>query len=393
MAITILGRPYFVSGMRNKMPYTISVDPSWDTYDDYYIRLKVYKETSYRSGTQELLFQVSAYPNPENQVVVDVHKSIQSLLIPDAPIGYPNQPRVCQKMNSRYQLEAQEWRNGVMVGSQLHSWQHVLRAGFRSQLGPYLWEWVDGHNFLTKQPRTKKVSDIQPERLYYCLSQNLLSPNLVVRCEVTFQNGLSAQADPGWTISAETGDVVEIPAGYQALNLSAAGQVTAWKLWLEEQTSGLPVSEYMSYELDCYCSPLDRYFLFENTLGGYDVLKTRGNAKRSLLLSAVTAQRPDDASSFSEYRQGYHTAASYRNETEQATGFLSVDEKAWMVDLLMSEDAYRLEYQSSISSRGAGNMEALPILIQKNNVAFQDDAELLERQSFNYVDANIQQGA
>jgi hypothetical protein len=64
-----------------------------------------------------------------------------------------------------------------------------------------------------------------------------------------------------------------------------------------------------------------------------------------------------------------------------------------MVDLLMSEDAYRLEYQSSISSRGAGNMEALPILIQKNNVAFQDDAELLERQSFNYVDANIQQGA
>lgn len=394
MAITVIDYPFFVSAAKNKMAYVIDVDPAWGSYDDYYIKILVYKETAYRSGTAAALFECNAYPNAEDQVVFDLHRSLKGLLQPDTPIGYPASGyRICQKMNARYNVILEEWKNGAKINITTLTWQHILKAGFRSYLGQHLFDWTDNHKWLTHQPRSKKVSNIQPERLYYFLSENLFSTDLTVKVEVTYENGLTGNADPGWTITtAEAGDVIEITTGYQALNLAAAGQVASWKVWLEAPGGAGTqiVSEVQEYILDCYCSPLDRYFLFENTLGGYDVVKTTGEAKHQMQTESVTAERIAKINTYDEYRQSIQADTFYRNIVEQNVGFISPLTHEWLRSLHLSEDAYRLGLSGGLNT--GGDLTPIPITINRGTVPLGEDLDFMLKQSFTYQDANPQLG-
>lgn len=394
MAIIIDKQSHQHVSVRNPVEYRIQAASNWRTYDSYEVRAVVQRENGYRSGSLEVLVTIPGSPDENDFIYYNLSAVLESLVTHDPPASPKgSSPRRCEKMNARFSISFQEWRDGSLTDAKHLLNQHVVFAGFDQSAGQYLTTYAYYKKFLTNQPRKKAVTPDQPEWLTWMASDALYSGTARLYANVLYADGSSTNVDTGITMPFIAGDVLQFPAGYNQLGLSSnigTDDTIGYELYLEEDTSSDLLSETMSYTFqDCHCTPLDRFFFFENGLGGTDTVRSRGEAKASLTINGQRARRAPEPFAWQPAHQMVDLQRTRHRSYDQAIGFNNREEQIWLEDLLGSEHAWRLgEDTPNPSSSGI----LIPINIEPGSTPLLDDASFNHTMSFKYSESLIHRG-
>ena len=204
--------------------------------------------------------------------------------------------------------------------------------------------------FLTWSPLRKMVTQSQPELLHFFVYDEAITElNLKVKLYFTDGTHSTHTNDTQEDVSEE--EVYRLPAGYTQLGLSvlaASKVVKKYELWLTDQAAAI-ISEVRTYVVDQLSTPENRYWLFTNSLGMAEVLRTEGKSALSVELQKESSSNflPDGYS---------RTLGEVRNRVlgmtatlEVSTGYLASKEEAlWAKEILLSNRVYLLTVDQRI---------------------------------------------
>jgi hypothetical protein len=200
--------------------------------------------------------------------------------------------------------------------------------------------------FLTWEPVIKKVLPDQPEYLFFMMPR----PNVAAfryRARLAWANGTTTEV-----VLAERPDVLRcevfcLPAGPAQLDLpareAAAGQLVVSYVLDVLDEAGAPLSEARTYLLDRRPCPVRRYFLYANSLGGWNTLVCRGRAARELA-TKTSASENARAAGYDPLRGDYTISRRTGQPVLKCyTGARSAAQLAADTDFLLSERVLLLE--------------------------------------------------
>jgi hypothetical protein len=149
--------------------------------------------------------------------------------------------------------------------------------------------------FLTWEPLTKKVLPDQPEYLYFMVTPDALGPvNFRYRLRLRFANGRSGEYILTEYTDALAFEIFRLPAGPVQLDLAgkeanAGALVTSYTLDVLD-LNGVELSETRTFVLDRRPVSVRRYFLYANSLGGWNTLVCRGRVSLDLATKTSTSE-------------------------------------------------------------------------------------------------------
>jgi len=383
------------SSVKNPISFEVESDPNWNNLTDYHIQAVVQFYDPYGSTSIFTLDTLKEYPNAKNagKVVFNISDLLESLLDHDPPDqGNVFPDEIKEKMNRRYSVSIQEWINNAINDADHYTFKHVLLAGFPEQEGQAMEAWISSGKFLTRQPREKIVTKCQPEYLSFVVPDVSLT-GIKINVEVTFEDGSTLDVSDGTTYAIDQFEVMQIKTGYEALGLGVGSPVQCWEVWITVSggsDDGLVITERMKYCLDCTdCSVLDRYYVFENSLGGYDTLRTVGELKATIEVEGRMARKIPHPLAAAGTRTVIDYGTRHRHQFEQYVGYLEKEVAYWLQDLLTSDDFYRIgDWNPNTTGTGL----FIPLVRSGNNTLIYKDNDFFPAKSFKYKEALIQRG-
>ncbi|GAB2954673.1 hypothetical protein GCM10027048_20210 [Hymenobacter coalescens] len=250
----------------------------------------------------------------------------------------------------------------------------VLRGGL-----PYEWRdtpWLQDyyethgvHPFMTWQPRGKRVTVQQPEWWSWLCPAG--TPHVVrVRRRYRF----AAAPDFVSTEAVVVGPSAQ-PTTYRLLALPLlAGTMpgaVGVDLWLEDST-GTRLSEVADFLIEP-ARPRTRYFLFTNSLGGVDALRTTGRLDGTLDTKEELGSRVAEPGTAPRAAQQFVVSADVTRRLKVRTGFLTAAQWDWLQELVLAQERWE--------ARGA---QLLPLLLTKGSLAYARDERPLSGFEFEY---------
>lgn len=178
-------------------------------------------------------------------------------------------------------------------------------------------------HFLTWQPQTKHITPRQPELLTYYAPTD---------CYV-YISGVDREGNelPEELVDAiDAGEMVTLPVDYETACDLLGEDVSEYSVWVEK-SAGSRLTYRQRYILESSRSPYECFFLFENSLGGFDTLRAYGQAT---LQASHTHNLADIGDSQQEYR------VDTERRWQKHTGYLNRDEALWLQDFFPSARKY-----------------------------------------------------
>lgn len=177
-------------------------------------------------------------------------------------------------------------------------------------------------NFLSWQPQTKSVTGTQPEWICYYAPEAAK-----IRCRFYNNNGTQAVTDLA-TLAA--GECKSINVQFnRIINLNATKKLAYFDVWVENN-SGVRLSYVQRYIL-IPGTNTERFFLFENSLGGIDCLSCTGEEVISPDSEFTLAEMDDET---------IQSAKRFEKWILQSTGFKNNIEALWIQDFFRSGQRY-----------------------------------------------------
>lgn len=140
--------------------------------------------------------------------------------------------------------------------------------------------------FLTWEPDYQKVLPAQPAYLYYQHVAVAVTVDLWLRINHT--DGTSSQSVLA-SFDARRWEVFCLNVSPAARRLTGAG-IAGYDVWVAD-AYGVPLSQVRHFLLERAYFPLQRFFLYSNSLGGANSLAALGQAKQTLEVAALEAER------------------------------------------------------------------------------------------------------
>lgn len=259
---------------------------------------------------------------------------------------------------------------------------YVLNGGLSGiQLGKYRREGSDfwaklcyNQYFLTWQPKTKWVDPYQSEKLFYLVREEY--PSIVMRVETYFTSGFSTNPVPKVLIE----NPVKMGV-YEFICTLAVLQLDGWdtefidyyEVWIEDDQVNR-ISEIRRFNVAHETPPFARYFLFQNSLGGWDTLRTTGKGSSAFEYERSTASRIPGF----DFTDLDHHLIQYQAREDKtitaSTGWLTVEEADWIRDFCLSPQVYEIIGQ-----------QLIPIVIMSKSARQAKDGENLWFLDFEYT--------
>jgi len=385
MAITSITTPNTLSAVRNHIVVEALADSLWATYGRYEIKIVVEWEDGLFSTNWETIdAEISAIPDENNRVLFNLSRLLRQHVELEKPnfstAAAYNLSSLCRRF--RYTLE--EWIDGAKNSEIVSTTYYMNQAGFGHVLGQNMDQWVSNGKFLTHQPRTKRVSAFQPELLYFQVPSAAAGTQSIT-VDITHTNGSQTTGvNPGISSGASSFDVVVFPVGYQALGLDAYADVASWEVYLSSN-----ISERMKYELDCHCSPMDRFYYFANSLGGWDCLRTTGELSVQSSVQGKNVEKILSPFYLPSDHQFEDFDLQQRDEMTQYSGHLTREESLWLKDFLRSPRGYRVgDILPNMEAEG----DLVPIIMDRGKTKILEDNEFLYGLKLKYKDGFKNQG-
>jgi hypothetical protein len=205
--------------------------------------------------------------------------------------------------------------------------------------------------FLTWQPNGKWIDTWQPEFLYLLINFTPLPPELKLFVEFTFDDGSQASMEAQSFPAPKLYQVYCFPVGFSALELLAkeiteGKQIRKYAVYVTNG-AGERISEVRSYQVDRRYFKEDEvsYWLYRNSLGGFDTLRCTGNQSDNLVVEREGGKR------FTPYNYGRSFGSSFpaylSGDTDilANTGYFKENQRAWLAylqELFYSREIYQL---------------------------------------------------
>ncbi len=146
------------------------------------------------------------------------------------------------------------------------------------ELNTSFWQRLQtSHAFLTLQPNNKLISTKQVEKLFFLHYLNISPRSVRLNVKVYFTNGTDDTVFKDTLPNYERFQILECNVGFEIMELAdvnPALTVEKYDVWLT--TSAGVLSETKTYYVDLEYQKQTRYFLFANSLCGYDTARALG---------------------------------------------------------------------------------------------------------------------
>lgn len=239
------------------------------------------------------------------------------------------------------------------------------------------------NKYLTWQPYTKIVSKQQPEWLYWLDTTG--ESELALTINIFYTDG--SQIDVGYqnAFPGETGKVFIIPTGYAQLgigNFNGEKKVKYYTVSVHAQPSGTMVGEVFKYIVDHNYRQNEKFFLFANSLGGFDTVRTVGDSIHSVEVASETAETllPEGANASKHQLKKYDPIMI--ELFNSGTGYISKAYKEVLIDMLMSREAYEIVGEKFIPIVITTNKEQLFAAIDQSLYSLRFDYRYSHKNKF-----------
>jgi hypothetical protein len=340
----------FWTGQGN-IPSTSSVNGKLASKRLFYklgIRLETWDGTAWNTIGEDIL-----PVDTNSQATFDIHELFADYIYPEFKFPEASDTLAILRPNSSTQYRIQyfeQYGNPITPGSLSPSASFYALVGGISHLqqaiynrqGSSFWAKL-GYNqyFLTWQPKSKQVSIDQIEKLYFLVQSEMTAIKL--RVSYFFTDATSQLNVPVFTVEVPPAkSVIEFIVSPDILKNSCSKPtlIASYQVWIEYQSSA--ISEIRTFILDAIYYENLRYFLFLNSLGGYDTLRTTGDGTDDLDYERTSISKvlgPD----FTEMDHQVATGFVSEVKTYKAnTGWMTRDQIAWLRDFLLSKQVYQI---------------------------------------------------
>jgi hypothetical protein len=232
-------------------------------------------------------------------------------------------------------------------------------------------------DFLTWRPQSKKIWIRQPEMLHFLIWYSNLTW-LALRIRITYTDN-STHTFTKQTVSPVTPlGVYEVCCTYAKLNLislpeSQGKTIHKYELWLED--NWVQVSKTMEFILDRTLYPNQRFFIFRNSLSGFDSVRCTGETVKETDLERFTVENINpDFSVLNPPRLQLFARETQKYKTN--TGFITKLESEYLRDFFLSNEIYEF-----IENR------LYPVMILSTSLQVHKDNEFLHFREFEYARA------
>ena len=150
---------------------------------------------------------------------------------------------------------------------------------------------VEGMRFLNFYPEEKIVDERMPEKLYYIVSDSAVT-GVKLKVKLYYQDGWSKIVTLTKDLTVAKYDVLELMVGMWMLKVDSiepGRTLMYYQVWLADQEGG-QISEVRSYRIDRKEYAHARYFLFKNSLGNFEVLRTTGEQEKNAEIERTMVQ-------------------------------------------------------------------------------------------------------
>lgn len=230
--------------------------------------------------------------------------------------------------------------------------------------------------YLTWQNKVKRVQRKQEEYLYFYVYKEIFDLRVWVR--VYYDDEEQSELWDQHFIEksdVKEGEIYCIPIGFihggiQALDPSKPVRKYDVGVW---DTDGDTIGHTRTYILDETPSPYTRYFLFQNSLGGMDTLRTTGKSMKDFQgeIDIYEQILPENYSlQTAQFRKSY---ASFINETEVSSGHITKQAADYLQELLLSKEVYEITDGIRV-----------PVIIDTDSFRIYSDGDYRYHLRFNY---------
>ena len=231
---------------------------------------------------------------------------------------------------------------------------------------------IDYKRFMTWQPNNKKIDVYHPELLYFPIKQ---TSSYSIQVREYYANGGTLQHQLT-AFDANAYQIVMLVASYWNIHSGTDQIITSFDIWIEDINS-VPVSEVRTYLMDYTYQRNARWWLYKNTFGVYEVIRTTGQAEKenNIKKTFINKQLPLNHTSADRDREQINVAFDYNMSVD--SGPLAKDWSFHFSEFLTSNDVYML----------LGG-KYLPVEIEDGRFLVSTDKENLFNKTFK-VTANI----
>lgn len=300
------------------------------------IVLQLYAETLHYVGDYQLVGAVSRIADDEGTAHFRLDPMLEPLLQSFAPTSLTTTTRSRTNILNYYL----RWGVAPAPGAAPTSWtESSLRTALRGAVSPTFGDyfaWLEGQAvrpFMTWLPPDTVLSAGQPGWLFW-----LCPADTATVLKVRRRYLVGTERSTQW----ETASLASIPdTNYVllAIPLRSGLVVDAETLDITVTTTGgVPLSEVFTFRLDANPPGRSRYFLFCNSLGCLDVLRTDGRYENNLEAKMEVAIRPG-LSATTDERQ-LISAQTVSDRDKVWTGFLSKKRRQWLKELILTKDVW-----------------------------------------------------
>lgn len=269
------------------------------------------------AGTGTAIVRHAYTPNKSNRIEVDLENIVSPLLsfeLKDTSDAYRQSSVV-----RRFKVDIAE-----VGASGTFSWTFsVLRAGvdhFADSAVNFL-----KANFLTWQPTVKPVTYYTPEFLtYYAVVDS------VVRCKAYVDANGKYDETTLTMANLSNGSVWTVPVQYAIIAGKLGKLPSYYDVWVED-ASGTRLTYIQRYYASDIRSEEEQWVLFENSLGGIDTFRAYGDSENTAKHTHSVVEIENESEEF---------RVDTEREFKKNTGFLSRDERKWLLDFFPSLGKY-----------------------------------------------------
>ena len=269
------------------------------------------------ADSNQIIVQHTYTPNKAKRIEVDMENIITPLLsfqLQDSTTPYR------QKNIARiFTVEITEDKSNNIESCTFTA----LRAGIDS-FADTATNWLKA-NFLTWQPTMKPVTYYTPEFLTYYAMEDC-----VVKCRAYIDNNGEYEPYDLTLANLSSASCWTIPLQYGIIAGKLNKLPSYYDVWVEDN-SGTRFTYIQRYYATDIRNEQEQWVLFENSLGGIDTFRAYGNAENTAKHTHNIVEIENDAE---EYR--VDTAREFKKNT----GFLSDQERKWLLDFFPSLGKY-----------------------------------------------------
>lgn len=209
--------------------------------------------------------------------------------VSDKPAYAINTWQPCENTTARYYIKYGQYYGSLPTAKKIKTTgSAVVTSGglaVQSALGQTIAGFIRPENVnqnticLRQGSKVKAVQQAQPEWLYWL---NLTGNDIVIKLQIDiyYSDGTRSKFSTA-TITAEANGKYYIGSGYNQINISGnslTGKTCSYYTARVVGTTGVYLSVLYTYVLDTY-KEFPRYFVYLNSLGGYQTLYTYGRSQ------------------------------------------------------------------------------------------------------------------